>query len=107
MRRSARYISATHRPSYSDPPLVGVVELRLPLGLHCGTIDEMTVQPQSRKRPGPAPTGKGMPVQVRLQPGLLAKLDAFIADQPKPVSRPEAIRALAEAALELIGEAKK
>jgi len=53
----------------------------------------------TKKRRGPAPTGKGQMVGVRLQPDMLAKLDAFIAAQPKPVSRPEAIRQLADAAL--------
>jgi hypothetical protein len=61
-----------------------------------------TLQP--RKRRGPPPTGKGTPVQVRLQPDLLAKLDAFIAAQPRKVSRPEAIRAFVAAGLHLMGE---
>lgn len=47
---------------------------------------------------------KGTMVGVRLQPGMLAKLDAFIAAQPKPVSRPEAIRAFVAAGLHLMGE---
>jgi len=46
----------------------------------------------SQKKRGPAPTGKGLPVTVRLQPDQLAALDAWIASQPNPVSRPEAIR---------------
>ena len=58
-----------------------------------------------RKRRGPAPTGKGLPVMVRLQPDQLAAVDAWIAAQPldakgKPISRPEAIRALAALGLE-------
>jgi hypothetical protein len=57
-----------------------------------------TVQP--RKRRGPPPTGKGEPVQVRLQPPQMAALDAWIARQPEPrSSRPEAIRRLLEDAL--------
>jgi hypothetical protein len=36
---------------------------------------------------------------VRLQPDQLAALDAFIAKQPKRVSRPEAIRAFVAAGL--------
>ena len=40
-------------------------------------------------------TGKGTPVMVRLQPDQLAALDAWIASQPKPLSRPEALRRLA------------
>lgn len=50
-----------------------------------------TLQP--KKRRGPAPTGQGVPVQVRLHPAQLDPLDAWIADQPEPKpSRPEAIR---------------
>jgi hypothetical protein len=41
---------------------------------------------------------------VRLTPPDLATLDAWIAKQPKSVSRPEAIRAMMRAALELMGE---
>lgn len=48
---------------------------------------------KSRKR-GPAPTGVGTPVLVRLQPVQLAALDAWIADQDPTPSRPEAIRTL-------------
>lgn len=36
---------------------------------------------------------------LRLQPDQLSKLDAWITRQDKPVSRPEAIRMLLEAAL--------
>jgi hypothetical protein len=54
----------------------------------------------SQKRRGPAPTGKGTPVLVRLQPKQLAALDVWIKRQPKPKpSRPEAIRRLIELAL--------
>ena len=59
---------------------------------------------QTRKRRGPKPTGKGVNVGVRLQPDALARLDAWIAKQPKPVSRPEAIRAFVEAGLQMMGE---
>jgi hypothetical protein len=66
-----------------------------PSGRFFGTMILMgtqeTVQP--KKRRGPAPTGHGTPVQVRLQPDQLAPLDAWIAAQPDPKpSRPEAIR---------------
>lgn len=40
-------------------------------------MTKQTVQP--KKRRGPAPTGKGLPVQVRLQPAQLEALDAWIA----------------------------
>jgi len=50
----------------------------------------------SKKRRGPAPTGKGTPVMVRLQPDMLSEVDAFIERQPDPKpSRPEAVRRLA------------
>ena len=42
-----------------------------------------------RKKPGPKPTGKGTQVQVRLQPDLLALVDANCKDNE---TRPEAIR---------------
>lgn len=48
-----------------------------------------TLQPKKR---GPQPTGVGTPIQVRLQPDLLAKLDAWIEAQPDQPSRPEAVR---------------
>jgi Ribbon-helix-helix protein, copG family len=62
---------------------------------------KQTVQP--RKRRGPPPTGKGEPVQVRLQPVLMSALDAWIARQEDELSRPEAIRRLLEQALTLAG----
>jgi len=45
-----------------------------------------------KKKRGPAPTGKGTQVQVRLQPNLLLALDRFIADTNHDKSRPEALR---------------
>lgn len=55
-----------------------------------------------KKRRGPAPTGQGTPVLVRLQPDQLARLDAWIAAQPEPApTRPEAVRRLLAAALDL------
>lgn len=44
-------------------------------------------------------TGKGTLVGVRLLDGPLADLDAWIAKQPEPMSRPEAIRKLMERGL--------
>jgi hypothetical protein len=52
------------------------------------------MQPQKRKTPGRPATGKGTPLLVRLQPVPLSALDAFVADQQKPTSRPEAIRVI-------------
>lgn len=47
---------------------------------------------KSRGRPA---TGRGTPIQVRVQPDLLADLDTWIAEQRDPkLSRPEAIRLL-------------
>jgi hypothetical protein len=63
---------------------------------------EQTVQP--KKRRGPAPTGKGMPVQVRLQPAQLEALDAWIAKQSQPLTRPEAIRAMMETILHILSK---
>lgn len=44
-----------------------------------------------RKKPGPAPTGKGTLIGVRLQPDLLIPLDKAAAEIGE-TSRPEAIR---------------
>jgi hypothetical protein len=41
---------------------------------------------------GPAPTGKGTLVGVRMPPDELAALDRFIAEQKPDMSRPEALR---------------
>jgi hypothetical protein len=65
----------------------------------------MTAQEKmlAKKRGRPA-TGRGQTIGVRMLPNQLAQLDAWIAVQPKPVSRPEAIRAMVAAALEGMGE---
>ena len=63
---------------------------------------KQTVQP--KKRRGPAPTGKGLPVQVRLQPAQLEALDAWIAKQSRPLTRPEAIRAMMETILHILSK---
>jgi hypothetical protein len=52
-----------------------------------------------KKKRGPAPTGKGTQIQVRLQPAQLGALDAYIAKQNAPHSRPEAIRAILDLVL--------
>lgn len=51
-----------------------------------------------RRSTGPNPVG------VRFKTDQLAALDAWIAKQPKPISRPEAIRAFVEAGLHLMGD---
>lgn len=48
------------------------------------------------------PIGRGHQVIVRLQPDLLAQVDAFMAGLPDPkLSRPEAIRRLVRLALDV------
>jgi hypothetical protein len=50
-----------------------------------------TLVAQKKKR-GPAPTGINPMIGVRMPPDELARLDAYIADQPEPINRPSAIR---------------
>lgn len=57
-----------------------------------------------KRRGRPSTGGRGAGVMVRLQPDQLAALDAWIARQPGQVSRPEAIRAMVQASLQLKGE---
>ena len=58
----------------------------------------------TKKRRGPAPTGKGTLVGVRLQPSQLADLDGWIAKQNAPLTRPEAIRAMMETILHILSK---
>jgi hypothetical protein len=61
---------------------------------------------QSRARltkPERKPTGKGTLVGVRLQPPLLAALDAFVKEHDEHPSRPEAVRLILADALTLYG----
>jgi hypothetical protein len=53
----------------------------------------------TKKRGRPA-TGRGIPVQVRLKPDQLARLDEWIARNSPELSRPEGIRRLFERALD-------
>ncbi len=53
----------------------------------------------STKKIGRPATGKGAPIVVRLQPKQLAAIDAWIEHHPDKLSRPEAIRRLAEMGL--------
>jgi len=50
---------------------------------------------RAKVKPGPAPTGKGTQVVVRLQPDDLARVDAYVATQEDKPSRPEALRRMA------------
>ena len=53
----------------------------------------------TKKRTGPPQTGKGTLVGVRIQPDDLALLDAWIIDDGRGLTRPQAIRRLVEIAL--------
>jgi hypothetical protein len=53
----------------------------------------------AKKRRGPAPTGKGVQVVVRLQPDPLTALDKWAAKQSDRPTRAEAIRRLVEIVL--------
>jgi len=55
----------------------------------------------TKKRRGPAPTGKGILVGVRLQPDDLSRLDEWIVRQPGPMTRPEALRAMLDLVIEM------
>ena len=52
-----------------------------------------------KARGRPVTTGKGTLIGVRLQPSHLKALDAWIAQQDAPLTRPEAIRAMMETIL--------
>jgi hypothetical protein len=75
--------------------------LRFPSARYCVIIVSMKRQTLiTRKRRGPAPTGIGTLIGVRLQPDQLGALDVWIARQEdKERSRPEAIRRMIEMAL--------
>jgi hypothetical protein len=57
-----------------------------------------------RKKAGRPATGKGLGVLVRLQPAHLKALDAWIAEQTSPLTRPEAIRAMMETILHILSK---
>jgi hypothetical protein len=48
-----------------------------------------------------------MPVHVRLQPAQVEALDAWIAKQSQPLTRPEAIRAMMETILHILSEDRR
>ena len=55
-------------------------------------MSSQTVITQKKKR-GPAPTGKGELIGVRIHEPMLGAVDAWISEQPEPKpTRPEAIR---------------
>ena len=53
----------------------------------------------AKKRRGPPPTGKGVQVVVRLQPGPLGAIDKWVEKQSDRPTRAEAIRRLVELGL--------
>jgi Ribbon-helix-helix protein, copG family len=53
---------------------------------------QATLITKIRKRPGPAPSGQGTLIGVRLHEAELKALDAFALSQDGKPSRPEAIR---------------
>jgi hypothetical protein len=57
-----------------------------------------------KKGRGRPATGQGTLIGVRLQPSQLAALDAWIAKQHPPVTRPEAIRAMMEPILHILSK---
>jgi len=59
----------------------------------------MSLIPRTLRKRGPPATGKGHLVGVRLQPPQLSALNAWIEDQPKKMSRPEAVRQILAKAL--------
>jgi hypothetical protein len=61
-------------------------------------MKRQSVITQKKKR-GPPATGKGELIGVRIHPGQMGRLDAWIASQKHTPSRPEAIRQLLEWAL--------
>lgn len=65
----------------------------------CHQYIVMSISAGTNKRGRPRTTGKGVQIGVRLQPAQLAALDHWIAAQPEPVTRPEAVRQLLAGAL--------
>jgi hypothetical protein len=55
----------------------------------------------AKKRRGPAATGKGVQVVVRMQPAPLSALDDWVAKQKDQPTRAEAIRRLVELGLKV------
>jgi hypothetical protein len=54
---------------------------------------------QQKQRGRPATGGRGAGILVRLQPDRLTAIDAWIAEQSAPMTRPEAIRAILDTVL--------
>jgi hypothetical protein len=60
---------------------------------------------QKRNEAGPPRRGRGKGVLARLQPDRLAAIDAWIAEQDAPMTRPQAIRAMLDAVLVIVAKA--
>jgi hypothetical protein len=63
------------------------------------TMSRQSLIPQSRKKPGPPATGKGLQVGTRWHEPLLGMIDAWAARQDDKPPRSEAIRRLVERGL--------
>jgi hypothetical protein len=57
-----------------------------------------------KKRGRGRPATDATPILVRLQPAQLAGLDAWISKQGEPVSRPEAIRGMIDAMMQILAK---
>jgi hypothetical protein len=67
----------------------------------------LSIQGTPKKRGRPSTGGRKLGINLRLDPGALSALDAWIAAQPAPrPSRPEAIRLALRAWLALGGVAR-
>jgi len=74
-------------------------KLQLPPRLVCDNTVSMKRRTLiTKKRRGPAPTGKGTLIGVRIQPDDLAVLDSWITGDGRGLTRPQAIRRLIEQA---------
>ena len=62
---------------------------------HFGYSGKHQTENATAQTPRPPPTGKGTQVVVRLQPDLLAAIDAWIAEQDPSPTRAEALRRFA------------
>ena len=62
-----------------------------------------SIENPPKRRGRPTAGGRQQGVMVRMSTAQLAALDAWIAQQTVPFSRPEAIRAMVAAMLELMG----
>jgi hypothetical protein len=57
-----------------------------------------------KKRGRGRPATDSTPVLVRLQPDRLAAIDAWIKEQDRPLTRPEAIRAMVDTILHILSK---